>query len=307
MTFQQFIQDFDSLKQRFPHCLPSITDSENSHDGDYLAHCNNSYYCFDTSYSDNIIYQFDSHKAKYCVDGDYIVESENCYECIDIMKAYNSTYLNYCARIYDSHFCYDCNDSHDLFGCSYLNHKQYCIFNTQYTEEEYFKKLAELKQRSPEENVAEMAQIKYRIPVTTTTVTQSENSDYSNHVHYSKDMYLCFDSARSEYCAYLYDSHHNKHCFDMTQTFSSEFCYECTDCTMLNNCFYMKDCDDVFDSGFSENCTNSNHLLGCYGLRNQEYCIFNVKYTKEEYMRQYEAILSSFRQWVQGRRLSPRV
>ncbi|KKT07967.1 MAG: hypothetical protein UV85_C0003G0092, partial [Candidatus Nomurabacteria bacterium GW2011_GWB1_43_19] len=41
-------------------------------------------------------------------------------------------------------YCIFCNDSSDLFGCISLRKKQYCIFNKQYTKEEYEKLVPEI-------------------------------------------------------------------------------------------------------------------------------------------------------------------
>jgi len=296
MNFGQFLDKYNELKLKYPHPPPYILKCENSDYGDYLADCKNAFFCFDTSYSQNIIYLFDSYRAINCCDGDYIVESENCYECIDILKAYNCTYLNYCARIYDSHFCYDCNDSNNLFGCVYLNFKKYCIFNRQYSKDEYEKKVSELIGKRPEENLKEMRKLLPRFPVSVTNVTHAENSDYGNHVHYSKNMYLCFDAARSENCAYCYDSHQNKNCYDLTQTFISEFSYESIDSVTIHNSFYMEGCTDVYDSGFCEYCDQSHHLFGCFGLVHKEYCLLNKQYSKEEYEKQVKEIMKSLRE-----------
>lgn len=295
MNFQQFIDEYNRLKQKFPHHPSFILNSENSDYGDYLAHCKNAFFSFDSSYSDDITYIFDSYKAVNCCDGDYVVECENCYECVDAFKANNCTYLEYCARIYDSHYCYDCNDSHNLFGCVYLNHKHHCIFNRQYSETEYNQKIAELIKRSPEENIADMKKILPRFPITVTIVSNADNSEYGNHVHYSKNMYLCFDCARSENCAYCYDSHRNKNCYDLTQTFSSENSYECTDSNKLHNCFYVNGSDTVYDSGFCEYCRDSHNLFGCVGLHQKQYCILNKQYTKEQYEGEIKKIMSSFK------------
>lgn len=294
MNFKQFQETRKSIKHKYPLKPNHNPISENSDYGDYLVRCKNSYYSFDTADSNDIIYIFDSFKAKYCVDGDYVIESELCYECVDVLKAYNSTYLNYCGRIYNSHFCWDCGDSNNLFGCVHISYKEYCIFNQQYTKEEYEAKIKELLKRPAEESLAKMWELARNYPVSTTYVSFSENCDYNNHVDISKNMYLCFDCAHSEDCAYSYDAHHNKNCFDMTQAFHSQFCYECADSSSLNNCHHMKDCNKVFDSGFCNSCSNSNHLFGCYGLDEKEYCILNKQYAKEEYEKQIKEIMDSY-------------
>ena len=295
MTFQQFWTEYIQLKNKYPIVSTHNAKSENCEYGDYLYMCNNAYSSFDNAQCEDITYIFDSFKAKNCADGDYVVESELCYECVDVLKCYNSTYLNYCQRITDSHYCWDCGDSHHLFGCVHLHFKEYCIFNIQYTKEEYEKKVIDLLKQSPSIHLEEMKKISMKFPVSTSYIAHSENSDYGNHVDFSKNMYLCFDSAHSENSCYLYDAHHIKNSFDLTQSFHSQFCYECVDSSTLNNCHHMINCDSIFDSGFCSDCKNSNHLLGCVAIDKKEYCILNKQYTKDEYEKIVQEIMSTFK------------
>ncbi|MFH0773738.1 MAG: hypothetical protein V1922_05510 [bacterium] len=295
MNFQQFYEEYKKLKLVYPVTPTHSSKSEGVEYGDYMYMCKNAFFSFDNAASENIIYIFDSFKAKNCADGDYVVESELCYECVDILKCYNSTYLNYCGRVIDSHYCWDCGDSHNLFGCVHLNFKQYCIFNKQYTKEEYEQKTAELLKEPPEKHLEQIRQLSMQFPVSTTYISHAENADYGNHIDYSKNMYLCFDSAHSENGAYLYDAHHIKNSYDLTQSFHSELCYECVDSSKLNNCFFMINCDTVFDSGFCRDCRNSHNLFGCVALDKKEYCLLNHQYTKEEYEKQMKEIMSTFK------------
>ena len=66
--------------------------------------------------------------------------SENMYECMTCgLGCYN---LRFCFNCWqesrDLEYCVYCLNSSDCFGCVGLYKKQYCIFNTQYTKEEYF-------------------------------------------------------------------------------------------------------------------------------------------------------------------------
>jgi len=295
MNFQQFTEEYNRLKLQYPRVPTNSAKSDDSECGDYLYMCNDAYFSFDNASSEHIIYIFDSFKARNCADGDYVVESELCYECVDVLKCYNSTYLNFCGGVTDSHYSWDCGNSHHLFGCVHLNYKQYCIFNKQYTKEEYEEKIGALLKEPPEKHQAQMKELSTKYPITTTYISHSENADYGNHVDYSKNMYLCFDSAHNENSAYLYDSHHIKTSYDLTQSFHSELCYECVDSSKLNNCFYMTNCSTVYDSGFCKDCRDGHNLFGCVALDKKEYCILNRQYTKEEYERQMREIMSTFK------------
>lgn len=300
MDFQQFLTEFNRLKQQYPIRLTHTLRSENAELGDYLVSCQNVYYSFDDADCKDITYIYDSFKALNCCDGDYVVESENCYESVDVLKAYNCTFLNYCTRIYDSHFCANCDDSDHLFGCSNLKYKKYCIFNKQYTEAEYEQRVKGLLQESQEENLREMIVISKRYPVTITHVANSENCDYGNQVFFSKNLYLCFDSAHSENGGYLYDAHHNRNCYDLMQSFHCELCYECVDSARLNNCFYMSNCEDMYDCAFCENCSNSNHLFGCTSIDKKEFCILNRQYSEGEYKEKVAELVNLFHMMGSG-------
>ncbi len=65
---------------------------------------------------------------------------ENAYECVTCGEgAYNLKYCFNCwAESRDLEYCSYCVGSSDCFGCVSLSKKQYCIFNKQYTKEEYF-------------------------------------------------------------------------------------------------------------------------------------------------------------------------
>ncbi len=70
---------------------------------------------------------------------------ENAYECATCGEgAYNLKYCFNCwAESRDLEYCGYCIGSSDCFGCVGLKKKQYCIFNKQYSKEEYF----ELKEK----------------------------------------------------------------------------------------------------------------------------------------------------------------
>ncbi len=296
MTFQQFQEAFNQLRQKYPARPTNVLRSENADAGNYLYGCKNIYFCFDCAECTDSTYIFDSFKAVDCVDGDYVIESQNCYDCVDVVQANNCKYVSGSDRIYDSYFCWDCFDSHDLFGCVHLKNKQYCIFNKQYSEEEYKKKVAELLKRPSEENLTGMKNIDKQFPVTNTRVFNSVNADYGNHVTNSKNMYLCFDCNKGEDCGYTYDSHYMKHSYDTTQCVHSEYCYESSDSARMNNCHHMAFSSDIFDSAFCADCTKSSHLFGCVGLTGKEYCLLNKQYTKEEHDTLTQEIMDSYRQ-----------
>jgi hypothetical protein len=66
---------------------------------------------------------------------------ELCYECNVVGEgAYHNKFCVECwPECRDLEYCFYCINCRDCFGCVNLKKKQYCIFNREYSKEEYFK------------------------------------------------------------------------------------------------------------------------------------------------------------------------
>ena len=115
-------------------------------------------------------------------------------------------------------------------------------------------------------------------------------SDYCNMESDDKRCYLTFGGHYNEDCAFSEYSFYNKEIFDSFWTFKSE---QCSNCVMVENCyrtFYSVECNDCMDTYFSFDCRNCSNIIGCAGLRNKKYCIFNKQYTKENFLKEKDNI-----------------
>lgn len=107
--------------------------------GDYLYNCKNTLDSYDAKNCEDIRYcaTVDSFKDSY--DCNYSpAKTELSYNCVAIF-GYKMRNCHNCtdnANLDYSDNCYNCKD---CFGCVGLKNKQYCIFNKQYTKEEYEK------------------------------------------------------------------------------------------------------------------------------------------------------------------------
>jgi ribosomal protein L29 len=180
-------------------------------------------------------------------------------------------------------YCFDCGSSHDCFGCCHLNNKEFCIFNVQYTEEEYAAKLAELKKQSPEEILKQVGELRKKFPKIQSNFRDNTNSDYVDYVYKSQNAYYCFDSNSLEDCGYLSNTNDCKDSWDCNQANKLEHCAECVDSFECYNCYGAEKSDRCYDSMFIYNCEDSSNLFMCSNLSNAKHCILNVQYTPEEY------------------------
>ena len=111
----------------------------------------------------------------------------------------------------------------------------------------------------------------------------NKNCDYANGIGWSKDCYLTF---WADYCDNIYYSsmlNNLKHSSDCLRGYYSELCYGSIGFIRCYKMFYSDECDDCIDVWFSRNCYNCQNCIGCVNLSGASYCIFNIKYTKEEY------------------------
>ncbi|MFH1012840.1 MAG: hypothetical protein V1760_03790 [Candidatus Peregrinibacteria bacterium] len=111
----------------------------------------------------------------------------------------------------------------------------------------------------------------------------SENCDYGDITTVSKDCYMCFNSGNCRDAYFCEDSRALKNSVDCAFCENCELCYECVDC---NNCYdsnYCQDCVNSTDIHFSYDLRRCQHCIGCVGLRDKEYYIFNKPHNKEEY------------------------
>jgi hypothetical protein len=133
-------QQFTDFCLKFPNKFIHGTHNETV-TGDYLNNCKQAINCYESNDLENCKYfyqAFDS--AKDCMDvqecGDKV---ELLYETsVSGYTAYNVQFSNHgLSNLQNFMYCQYCSRSKDLFACFGLRNKQFCIFNKQYTEEQY--------------------------------------------------------------------------------------------------------------------------------------------------------------------------
>lgn len=141
----------ETLKKRekiifqFPQLHSEHLDNVNSEYCDYAYFMKNCYYCFDCAHDEDCSYLIVSYQSKDCWDCNYVIRGDQLAESTHCGDCYNCYKITDCDRCRDSYYLEDCSDCHDCFGCVKLSHKSYCILNVQYTKDEYFEKVKELK------------------------------------------------------------------------------------------------------------------------------------------------------------------
>ena len=109
----------------------------NNVSGNHIYNARNVHYSFDVKGGENSKFCFTTRKALDSYDASFNPDISECYQ---ILNCTGSNRVLFSQGVIDSHdayysdFCYSCDN---IFGCCGLRKKSYCIFNKQYSENEY--------------------------------------------------------------------------------------------------------------------------------------------------------------------------
>jgi hypothetical protein len=125
--------------------------------------------------------------------------------------------------------------------------------------------------------------------------------DWSEDVWESKRCYLSRAIISAEDISYCYRTFFVKDTVDSAYCFKGDRYYDSTYCFASSKLFYSFDTRDSLNGWFLYDCRNVQDSFMCWNLRNKQYCIRNVQYTKTEYEKQ----LASFKlgSWAEVQRL----
>ncbi len=123
--------------------------------GDYLFECKNVRHSFHVYESENAAYSTDAANLKDCYDA--YEPAFNCEQQYECHAGNRLSYSKFSSISYDNHhleYCEMCHGSSDLFGSVALRDKHCCVFNKQYSKEEYEILVQKIK--------GQMAQVPFR-------------------------------------------------------------------------------------------------------------------------------------------------
>ena len=132
-------------------------------------------------------------------------------------------------------------------------------------------------------------ELQLKVPRIYAFVFQNYNSEYTNGSAFNKNCYLIFVSDHNEDCSYSYSLFYSKNSLDCFNSNECELCYGCISCKKCYKVLFSEDCSNSQDLVYCKNCTNCHDCVGSVNLRNQQYSIFNVQYSKDEYFKKLKS------------------
>jgi len=122
----------------FPHKFYRGKNNEIS-SGDYIQNNKEAHFCFNARDNENLKFGQDAWQARNCIDMTETLDNDFCIEGEGVGWGSNQIFVTKIVEVsnvyYSSHIFF----SHDIFGCVGLRNASYCVFNKQYTKDEYEK------------------------------------------------------------------------------------------------------------------------------------------------------------------------
>ncbi len=282
-----FLQQIHELQQKVPRvALMHLRTNINSEYAHYIAEAKNTSLSFSVARSENIMYSRAIDDSRDCIDCSDLQFGELCYENIQSDNNNHCRYVYSCTKCLSSDFLFDCVNCQDCFMSSNLRNKQYVFRNERCSKEEYQKKIGEINfgnydtikaLKEEYKKLRESAIHKYGDILNAKGCT-------GNNIADSKNCKVCFDVMESENLKFCDRTGGPKDSYDITGAITGELMYEHQSCGYNGYAILFGIISDSLrESYYTDYCMSSVHLFGCAGLRNQEYCILNKKYSKEEY------------------------
>lgn len=292
---QPFLAQVEGLFRRTPTMAlesnyPTLVNSEYVN---YAATAKNCYLIYIADECENVLYSELVLHNKDSMDGTMYGNCELCYEIVNCGKCYRTFFSEDCENCHDVYFSKDCNGCSNCFGCIGLRNKQYHVFNEPLAKEEYEKRLESFAVDSYRGVTAcrEKSRefwTKYPHKFAHALRNARVTGDYVYESKNAKNMYVVHSGAENcRYCqlitmppirdAYDYTTWGNnaQRVYETLATGEGadtiKFCYEVW--------------PNVRNVEYSMFVISSSNMFGCANVRNQEYCILNKKYPKEEYER----------------------
>lgn len=288
-----FLKELETLRLKTPRLYNINIGSENS---DYCTHSDknkNCYLLFGGNFNEDCMYGGIVLNSRDCTDCNYCEYSELCFESTDISHCYNCNYSQNLKNCTDCAFCGECVGCNNCFGCYNLRQQQNCFFNEQLSKEEYLQRIKEFNSNKKENTlkaIEGIENLKLKTPHKATHILSSENC-VGEYISASKNCFACFDAHECQDSQYIQECWRTKDCVDMSFSDGSELCYEGFSIGLntynCNFCNYIRTCSDC---EYCELCFSCKNCFGCVGLQNKEFCVLNVQYSHDEYIKKVAEI-----------------
>ncbi|MBI4599545.1 hypothetical protein HY732_01325 [Candidatus Uhrbacteria bacterium] len=287
-----FFDQINALLHRVP--LPDLfglyTTLENSEYTNMVGYLKNCYFLTMADWNEDCSYGSNFFHCKDSLDCLMLYESELCYEAVNCHKCYKTLFSIDCEKCTNVSFSKNCIGCTDCVGCVNLNNKQYCIFNIQYSADEYRERAKEYLPSSRTGIVrtqkrAENFWLSFPSKYLHERHSQDVSGDYIYNSVNTYDSFLVQDMENARYCALVLPGKTTE-CYDHTHYgINASLLYETLQCggQASNIKFSWFTVIDVMNIEYGIFNIGAKDCFGSVGIKKRQYCILNKQYSKTEY------------------------
>ena len=277
-----FRVQFEELMKKVPLINLIIWWSENCDYTNFTRGNKSSYLLFASDYNENCLFSSNIFHSKSVLDTLFVSHAENSYECIDSENIYKCYFVQNCKESNNCYFCFDCVSCSYCIGCCNLRNKQYYYFNQPISKEEFERKAAAIFDYKKEIQQQFQA-FKLSQPHLYANVINSENAS-GDYIFWAKNCQNCYDILQAEDCRNVSIGVNAKDCYGCIGVPNSKLMYESTASPENTN---MICCACIWPPSdnllYCYSSVQSHNCFGCVSAKQNEYCILNKQYTKEQY------------------------
>lgn len=285
-----FFEQLKELLHKVPIPAHSMINVVNCH---YCANANNIKNCYFSrgiAYTEDSAYLIWDQASKNCFDSHMTNSCELSYGNVNTINCYKTFFSVDCESCQEIILCNNCVGCNSCIASSNLRNKSYCIFNEQYSKEEYDKKIAEFNLGSNDDfQSIKIEAYKHWLKYPQKYMRGRQNVQVSgDYIYESKNALSCYRVRETEDSRFVQNILNGpvKDCYDYTNWGdNAELVYECliVGVGASNIKFCVQTYNNVKNITYSVFCHSSSDLFGCVSLRKKQYCILNKQYTREEY------------------------
>jgi hypothetical protein len=247
--------------------------------------CKNCYLVFNSSPAEELLYSRCIRNGRDSSDIYFGTDFEKCYEGVNIQESSNICYGKNAVGCVDSHFILNGSGLMNCFGCVNLQNKSYHFLNEPMELEEYKKKVEEIlgSYEKTEAFKKEFEEFALQFPRRATNNLKIVDST-GDYLFECKNVHESFEVLSGEDCKHIFSSKNIKDSIGTTG-----YGTQCEKVLEVVATGYSSNTIGSFWAENSQNIlygfqlSNCKDCIGCDGLRNAQYCIFNKQYSQEEY------------------------
>ena len=295
---QSFIDQMKELLIKVPKINLYSTSGEGPNiNSEYISMasgCKNCYLVFNTSVAEELMYSRGVRDGRDSSDIYFGTSFERCYESINIQQSSGVIFGQNIISCVDCTFILNGSGLTNCFGCVNLRNKSNCWFNEQLTHEEYT-----LRLKGVLGSYSKMEEMRGKFKEFSLQFPRKENNNLKtidstgDYLFECKNVQDSFEVTKSEDCRYLFSSKSIKDSLGTIGYGTS--CERLLEVVATGHSINVigsygpENCRDILYGFYIKNCQN---CIGCDALQNAKFSILNKEYSRDEYEKIREKIIT---------------